>query len=481
MDLKVVLFSLLIILLVFILIVLVRALAFNPQKQFNSEIINVEFDKDKAVESLRSLIKVKTISYEDKTLENEKEFLRFKKELKKLFPLVFKYSEEISVLGRGILLKLKGKSSLKPTVLMSHYDVVPVSENLWSKPPFDAVIENGVLYGRGCVDTKITLNGALFATQTLLESGFVPENDIYFAFSGEEEINGDFAKNVVEYFYQQKINIELVVDEGGAVVENVFPGVKQPCAMIGIAEKGMANVEFTSKSNGGHASTPKPNGPIAVLSNACVNLKDKPFKMKISKPAYLMFNTLGRYSSFFYKIIFANLWCFSWVIDLIAKKSGGEMNALIRTTFAFTQLKGSDASNVIPTKATFLSNVRISPAETVDSVVEKLNKRFSKSNIEIKAKNGYNPSVISEVDCESYNKVKNAVKETFNGAIVSPYLMLQCSDSRHYSKICNKVYRFSACDLTKEERSGIHGNDEKIRISAIYKAVEFYIRLIKNC
>ena len=59
--------------------------------------------------------------------------------------------------------------------------------------------------------------------------------------------------------------------------------------------------------------------------------------------------------------------------------------------------------------------------------------------------------------------------------------MVQCSDSRHYGKLSNHVYRFSAMDLTSQERSTIHGNNEKIRLETIGKAVEFFIRLMKQC
>jgi carboxypeptidase PM20D1 len=59
--------------------------------------------------------------------------------------------------------------------------------------------------------------------------------------------------------------------------------------------------------------------------------------------------------------------------------------------------------------------------------------------------------------------------------------MVQCSDSRHYRDLSSHVYRFSAMALTSEERATIHGNNEKIRLEAIEKAVEFYIRLLKQC
>ena len=59
--------------------------------------------------------------------------------------------------------------------------------------------------------------------------------------------------------------------------------------------------------------------------------------------------------------------------------------------------------------------------------------------------------------------------------------MVQCSDSRHYGRISDKVYRFSACDLTKEERAGVHGVDEHLRVDAIVRSVEFYLKLLKQC
>jgi carboxypeptidase PM20D1 len=358
---------------------------------------------------------------------------------------------------------------------------VPVDEDSWEKPPFDGIIENGVLWGRGTLDTKATFNGVLSAANQLIAQGFQPENDVYFAFSGGEEINGKGAVNIVNWFIENGIQPALVVDEGGAVVENVFPGVKKPCGMIGIAEKGMMNVQYTVRSGGGHASAPLPKTPITTLSKACQSIVKKPFQMHLTKPAAEMFDTLGRHSGFGLKLVFANLWLFQPVLDLICRLSGGEMNALVRTTTAFTQMQGSNGRNVLPAQAHLISNMRLNPADTVESATAYLKKVVNDDSVEITVLESFQPSPISETNCPSWDKVAQAVSHTWPGCIVSPYLMVQCSDSRHYGKLSNHVYRFSAMDMTSAERKSIHGNNEKIRLESICRAVEFYIRLLKQC
>ena len=365
--------------------------------------------------------------------------------------------------------------------MMAHYDVVPVNEDSWDKPPFAGIIEDGILWGRGTLDTKVTFNGVLSGANALIADGFVPENDIYFAFSGGEEVNGMGAVNIVNYFKENGIQPALVVDEGGAVVENVFPGVKAPCGMIGIAEKGMMNVQYTARSNGGHASAPSPKTPITTLANACRRIVKHPFKMHITKPAAEMFDTLGRHSSFVFRLLFANLWLFRPVLNLYTKLTGGEINALVRTTTAFTMMEGSNARNVIPAEASLVSNMRLNPADCVASATDYLKRTVKDDAVEITVLESFEPSPISETGCESWDKVAAAVAETWPGCIVSPYLMVQCSDSRHYRDLSNHVYRFSAMDMTAEERRSIHGNNEKIRLESIGRAVEFYIRLMRKC
>ena len=465
---------------VFFAVIIIRTAMFKKKPLVELFENEESFDKDKAVETLRTLVRFKTISYRDKSKEDDKEFEGLIKKLPELYPNVFAKCEFKRLPDRALLFRWKGKESGKPTVLMAHYDVVPVNEEMWDKPAFEAILENDVIWGRGTLDTKVTFNGVLFSADHLIAQGFTPENDIYFAFSGGEEINGKGASNIVDYFEENGIELGLVVDEGGAVVENVFPGVKTPCGLIGIAEKGMVDVKYEAKSNGGHASAPKPHTPVGILSKACTRIENNPFKCHITKPVAEMFDTLGRHSTLLYRVIFANLWVFSPVLALLGKIQGGEMNALLRTTVAFTQMEGSAAANVIPPKASMVSNIRLNPHDTIDSALTYLKKTIDDDSIELSVISGMNPSRISQTDCEAYSKVAKAVASTWKGCITSPYLMVQCSDSRHYGRISDKVYRFSAMDLTAEERSTIHGNNERIRVNCLHKAVECYIRLIKQ-
>ena len=465
----------------FIAVILVRTLRFTPKPQPQLSDERVEFDKEAAIDALVQLVRCKTVSYNDHSLEDDAEFDKLISLLPSLYPKVFETCEFHQLPDRGLLFRWPGKTPGEPAVMMAHYDVVPVNEENWDKPPFEAIIEDGILWGRGTLDTKATFNGVLSAANNLIAQGFTPANDIYFAFSGGEEVNGKGAPNIVSWFEERGITLGIVVDEGGAVVENVFPGVKQPCGLIGIAEKGMLNAQYRTVSAGGHASAPKPHTPVGILAKACTKVEDHPFPMHLTKPVAEMFDTLGRHSSFLYRMIFANLWCFSWVLDLLAKSSGGEMNALLRTTVAFTQMEGSSARNVIPPEAKMVANMRLNPSDSVEGALDYLRKTVGDDTVEITALESFEPSRISQTGCDAWDRVAAAVAETWPGCIVSPYLMVQCSDSRHYGRISDKVYRFSAMDMTAQERATIHGNNERIRLESICRATEFYIRLMKKC
>lgn len=464
----------------FLAVVLIRTLRFKPAVGAPAQPTEASVDEQKAIDDLAAMIRCKTVSYYDESKIDVAEFKKFRDLLKKLYPAIAEKCTYEEIGKSGVLFHLKGKSAEKPSVFMAHYDVVPVNEEGWSKPAFDAIIENGVLWGRGTLDTKCTLLGVMESAETLLKGGFVPENDMYFAFAGDEEVAGETQPQIVEVLRERGVVPAIVVDEGGAVVEGIFPGVQQPCALVGIAEKGLMNVQFTVEGAGGHASAPPPHTGIGRLASTVVAIEAKPFEKKLTKPVAEMFDTLGRHSTFLYRMIFANLWCFLPLLDTLCKKTGGELNAMMRTTCAFTMAEGSKAPNVLPPRASVVANLRLINSTTCDETLAALRERVSDAGVKVAIQHGMNPSKVSNTEGYGWEKLKNAIAETWPEALISPYLMVACSDSRHYCAISDNVYRFSAMALSKEERGCIHANDERIPLDKIVKTVQFYVRLMRT-
>lgn len=465
----------------FLLILIIRALRFTPLKSIPKAQDTITIDTDTIVQRFSKLIQCKTISNRESTKTNIEEFHKVHSLIQEFYPEIFKTCEFTSILDTGLLFKWQGKKSDAPVVLMSHYDVVPASETEWLKPPFAGLVENGELWGRGTLDTKGTFIGILEAVSYHIKAGFIPENDIYLSFSGDEEVAGPTCPVIVDHLGQKGIKPALVLDEGGAVVENVFPGVDKQCALVGIAEKGIMDIRLSLKSSGGHASSPPTHTILGELAQAMVNIENTPFPFRLTPPVQHMFDILGRHSSFAYKLIFANLWLFSPVLNSICKKQGGELNALVRTTTAFTMAEASKASNVLPPEAHITANMRLMKDDPADKAIEYLKKIAKNPRIEFSPIHSTNATDYASIEDPAWQKIEHAIQQTWPKAIVAPYLMLAASDSRHYNAISSNVYKFSAMHLSKEQRGLIHAHNERISLQGIEDIVKFFIRLIASC
>lgn len=467
-------------LIAFVLVLLVRTLRFHPVKATAPAPVTVAVDADEAARNLSAMVRCQTVSHPDQALDDEKEFAQFTALLPTLFPKVFATCSFETVGDRGLMLHWQSKSNLAPLVLTAHYDVVPADASVWEKPPFSGDIENGIIYGRGTLDTKCTLSAILNAAEMLIQQGYTPDRDIYFCFAGNEEVMGSGAPGIVDVLEERGVHPLMVLDEGGAIVEKVFPGVAQPCALIGIAEKGSVNYKVTARALGGHSSAPLPHTPVDMLARACLAILKKPFPFRATVPAKQLINGLARHSTFAYRLLFANLWAFSPLLDLVCRKSGGELNALFRTTIAFTMLNAGESANVMPAAAQMTLNARVLPGESVEGTFAALQRKIGDENAQVELLQGFSPSGCSDTDGEGYARLQKTIGEVFPGVLVSPYMMIACSDARHYERICKHVYRFTGMALSGVERRMIHGANEQIPIAKQADTVRFYLRLMQN-
>ncbi len=475
-----VLYAAIAILIILIAVLIIRAAMFKPGLAESFKKADIAFDGDAAVKNLSKLVKIPTVSVLDVENGDYSQHEKFIETLLETYPTIARVAEFTRVEKYGLVFKIKGASSEEPSVLMSHYDVVPVEGQDWSFHPFSGEVKDGYIHGRGTLDTKGTLVCTCESVEAMLKTGFTPKNDLYLCFGGDEEIGGAICEKVVEYLKENGVKPALVFDEGGAIVQNVFPGVSSECAVVGISEKGMCDVKLSVKASGGHASTPNASNPVTVLASAIVKLEKNQMKAEIIPAMSGMLDCLGRHSSFVFKIIFANMWLFKPLVTKIFVSSGGETSALCRTTFAFTTIEGSKANNVLPTSAEMNINVRVLNNSSVAEMVQHIKNTIADERIQVQVMMSNEPSPVASVKSEGYQKVKKAMNAVFPDVVVSPYVMLAASDSRHYRDICDCTLKLAPFKLSKADRGTIHSANEKISVQNIVDGVEFYINLVSQ-
>lgn len=462
-------------------VLIIRASQFKPQSYSVEPLQKVPFEYNEAIKHFQAMIQIKTISNPDPSKMEMRYFDEFEEYLKKTYPLIHQFSKKEKLGHTGLLFHLKGQSSDSPVVLMAHYDVVPIQdETKWEQPAFSGKIINDVLWGRGTLDTKITLFSIMESVEYALKMKQVFTQDVYLSFSGDEEVGGTSCPAIVDYLQMNHIVPHLVLDEGGAIVENIFPSVTLPIAVVGIAEKGLCNIELSVQSSGGHASTPPKHTAVGELAAAIVKAENHPFKPSMNDAMLGMLNVLGRHSSFALKIALANLWLFKPILLKVFMSMGGEIAAMLQTTQAFTMCEGSPQANVLPPQARAVANFRIDAKNSVDSILMHLKESINNDRIQMKVLLSGEASAYSPYDNDAFKKVNDAIMRTWDNTIVSPYLMIACSDSRHYNRISKNVYRFSAMRLSKEQRGLIHNYNERIEIPMVHECIEFYLNLVRT-
>ena len=439
-----------------------------------------------ALEHLSEAIQIKTISPENSADFDSIAFYNFKDYLKQTYPLVDSLLALKTFNEFTHLYKWQGSNSdLNPIVLMAHLDVVPViSKNIsaWKEAPFDGLIKNDTIWGRGAIDDKNGVIGVLEATEMLLNDGFKPERTVYLSFGHDEELGGPLgAKVVVDFMKANNIEIDMVLDEGLMITEDLVPGMDAPVALIGTSEKGTTTLELSVTVDGGHSSIPKPETAIDILSTAISKLKQEPFPTEITPPLEGFIDYIGPEMPFTNKLVFANASILAPVLESIYAKSETG-NALVRTTTSPTIFNAGVKENVIPRYASAIVNFRLLPGLTIPDLIAHVERTIDDSRIEVQTSGDFNStaSAVSPHNTTMFKTLHKTIKEVFPEAVVGPNLMVAGTDSKHFLKVSNQVFRFSPFIANPETIGGLHGINEHITVKDFENTIRFYHQLIQN-
>ncbi|MGV8969043.1 MAG: M20/M25/M40 family metallo-hydrolase [Microbacteriaceae bacterium] len=436
------------------------------------------------LERFRTLLRIPTISHSDESLTDWTQFDAFIETVADLYPKVHSELEREMVAGHSMLFRWRGTESGSPSVLMAHYDVVPATEEGWVHPPFAAqLVSDGVeeaLWGRGTLDDKGALVSILEAVEDLLLAGYTPRNDIYLSFGHNEETAGGGAVAVVELLASRDIRPAFVCDEGGAIVEGVFPGVDAPIAVIGVAEKGIMTLILSVDQAGGHASTPPPLTATTRLARAIVRLHKNPFPARFSQTNIDMIHTIGKHGKGVVGALFRAVKITRPLLLLAFTRLSEETNAIVRTTMAVTQLSGSAAANVLAERATASVNIRVAVGSSIDETVSHVRRAIRDDGVHIEVVDESEPSAVSPISGNAWDALTASIEETFPGTVVTPYIQLGASDSRRFNAISDHVYRFSPFEMSRDQRSTLHAMNENISVATWHRGIQFFTTLISR-
>lgn len=479
-----ILYIILVLLGLFFAVLLLNTLKKKPKDEVLPKAEPIELDEDKLAGHLSAAIKIKTLSSATMEGVDREAFLGFHAFLEKTYPKMHAALKKETVNTYSLLYTWKAKKpAKKPLLLMAHMDVVPVEPKTlddWTHPPFSGKIADGYIWGRGALDMKGQLVSICEAVEYAIASGFEPKRDIYLAFGHDEENSGLLGgRQIAERIESRGIRPELVFDEGGVVLNRTALGLDGQMALIGIAEKGYADIVIEAKAKGGHASQPPEKTAVSDLAEAILLLHKHQAKRTLNVPVKAFFEELRWHVPFGLKFVTSNLWLFKGLLLKILSK-GASSNALTKTTFAPTQLSGSPASNVLAQSATATLNYRISPDDSVDKLVSHIEKVLKKTDVKIISVMAHEPTKPSDITSDAYALVRDTVRQVLPGMMVAPYLMVGATDSRQYAGIAENIFQFSPFRSIAEDLGTMHATNERMKKECLAEGVAFYYLLLAN-
>ena len=378
----------------------------------------------------------------------------------------------------SLVVRYRGRHSKPAVLFMGHLDVVDANPADWSVDPFKLTEKDGWFYGRGTIDMK---DGDAALAESLIRlkrEHYVPERDLIFAFTADEEAGGD--SNGPAYLlkeHRELIDASLAInlDGGGGDLKNG----KRAFFEVGTSEKTYVTYTLQTTSPGGHGSLPGPDNAIYHLAHGLLRLESYRF------PVLLTATTRASFRSF------ATLEPGSDSADMLAVaqdppdlaaaerlSSNVRQNAQLRTTCVATLISGGHAENALPQRAKATIQCRMMPGDSAESVERQLIDTLQDPDIQVTMDA---PPIVSPESLPTpaiMGKVAAVAHTMWPGVPLVPTMATGFSDDRQTRNGGIPSYDVSGIWIDIDENRA-HGRDERVGVQAFDESVEFTYRLIK--
>jgi carboxypeptidase PM20D1 len=388
------------------------------------------------------------------------------------------------VIGRHALLYTWEGSdpAAPPAAWLAHQDVVPIApgtEADWLAAPFEGVVRDGYIWGRGAWDDKGNLFAMLEAADALAQAGVRPKHTLYLAFGDDEEVGGRRgAVEIARTLNARGVRLGYVLDEGLLITDGILKGIDRKVALIGVAEKGFATLALTATATPGHSSLPPRHTATGVDSAALTRNIARPFPAALGGTARQMFDVLAPEMQFTGRLVLSNLWLFEPLVTYQLAQSP-TTDAMLRTTMAPTIFNAGNKDNVLPARAEAIVNFRLLPGDSGEALLARV-RAIVGDRVTVTARPGNtDPPPVTSPDSAAYRALNRTIREVFPGVVVAPGLMVATTDSRHYAGLTDAIFRFSPVIATQEDLTRFHGTNERISVANYADMIRFYRRLIE--
>ncbi|WP_054813309.1 M20/M25/M40 family metallo-hydrolase [Nocardia arizonensis] len=437
---------------------------------------------DAVAERLARALRCVTISTEEPAETADDEFVRLAEHLERSFPRV--HAElDLETFGHSRLYTWTGREPDRTSaILLAHQDVVPVDDRRrWTHAPFDGVVDDTHIWGRGAIDDKSRLLAILEAVESALEAGLRPRHTVYLAFGHDEEVFGDDgAVRMARRLREQGVRADLLLDEGGVITDGVADGVDRPVATIMLGEKGYATVRLSVREVGGHSSMPGRQTAVGRIARAVARVQDHPMPLRLTAAAVDMLSRV-RHAMPEPRRRLLGFASVPLVAPLITRIMAArpQTEAMVRTTTAPTVIRGGVKANVLPQRAEALINFRILPGDSVTGVLEHCRRVISDDGVRIDLVGMSSEPSHPGCPGPAFPMIAGIAEAMVPGIAVTTGIVPGATDSRHYDGLADTRCNFAPIVLTQADLDTIHGTDERISRVNYARLIEFNSRLIE--